>query len=140
MGDGKYLSSAFRPLDMTISVEDNIRRRLVVSEPQFRRSPAGFVYNKIYDMEWKRLNLWIDCNEITEEFGDMGSLTLLDATGKPIDLKDWCPFLEKFKNKFMMWRHWDEFNVSDYLDRLAHETLRRQDLEIRQRDDYLIGP
>ena len=131
-GDARYLAFAFTPLDLTISIEDNIRRRLVVAESRFRSTPAGFVYNKIYHMEWRRLDIWIDCNELTQEFGYMGSLTLRDGTGKPIDVKDWCPFLEKFKTKFMMWRHWDEYNVCDYLDRRARQIYEESgDVEIQ---------
>ena len=121
LGDARYLSSVFSPLDMTISMEDNIRRRVLIAEPRFRKTPAGFVYRKIDEMEWRRLNMWIDCNQLTEEYSDIGNLTLLDSTGTSIHFKKWCPFLEKFKNKFQMWRHWDEFKVSDYLDKLARE-------------------
>ena len=132
LGDAKYLSSAFSPLDTSRSLEDNIRRRLLIAERHFQNTPAGFVYCKLEEMEWRRLQMWIDCKQLTEEWGDMGRLTLLNSTGTPI--KVWCPFLEKFKTKFQMWRHWDEYNVYDYLDKLARECDEEQE------DDYLIGP
>jgi hypothetical protein len=139
-GDCRYLSSAFRPLDRTISAEDNVRRRVLLSKQHFYKSPAGFVYRKIDEIEWRRLKMWIDCKQLTEEWGNMGSLDLLNSTGTSIPFKKWCPFLEKFKYKFQMWRHWDEYKVSEYLDKLARQRDKDDEYEEMITDDYLIGP
>ena len=57
LGDARYLSSAFGPIDMSISAEDNVRRRVLIAEEHFHNTPASFVYRKIDEMEWRRLNM-----------------------------------------------------------------------------------
>ena len=135
LGDAMYLSSTFGVLDRTISLEENIIRRLLIAEPHFQKSPAGWVYRKIDTMEWRRLDLWIDCNLLSMEYDDIGNFCILDSRGKPI--KEWSPFLEKFKSKFMMWTHYDTYKVGEWLD----NRVREQELKDQQEeDDHLIGP
>ena len=135
LGDAKFLSSTItffmeRVHDRPRLLNTIIMDTLLVAKEHFQKSPAGWVYRKIDKMEWRRLMLWVDCNMLTEDWDDIGNMAILDSIGNPI--KEWSPFLEKFKSKFELWRNWEQYKVGEWLDNACREQERKDRLEWEQ--------